>query len=124
MKILAGFVISLFLCGCQVDPYTHSPTWTGTDWYDAGMEDALAGFAAKDNETLAQTYNDRAVNRSYYLRGYSEGQRKTCEPGLMFARGISGKTFPASCENVENVKELHEKWQAGADENANSTRLN
>ena len=30
MKILAGFVISLFLCGCQVDPYTHSPTWTGT----------------------------------------------------------------------------------------------
>ncbi len=93
MKILAGFVISLFLCGCQVDPYTHSPTWTGTDWYDAGMEDALAGFAAKDNETLAQTYNDRAVNRSYYLRGYSEGQRKTCEPGLMFARGFLVRLF-------------------------------
>lgn len=58
MKQLIGTLFLLLLSGCQIDPYTHAPTWTGTAWYDAGIQDAISGYAVKDNETLADNYND------------------------------------------------------------------
>lgn len=119
-----SITVLFLLVGCQIDPYTHSPTWTGINWYDAGIEDAIAGLAVKDNQTLTDTFNDPEVDRSQYLKGYAEGQRKTCQQDFVFARGMAGKTFPASCDSVENANQLHEAWQKGADENAISTRLN
>ncbi|POT56280.1 hypothetical protein C3432_12605 [Citrobacter amalonaticus] len=124
MKRIISTIMMLFLSGCQIDPYTYSPNWTGTDWYDAGIEDAIAGFAVKDNEMLADMFNDPDVNREQYLKGYTEGQRKTCQQDFAYARGLTGKTFPASCDTVENTRQLREAWQKGADENAASTRLN
>ena len=50
MKQLISTLLILLLSGCQIDPYTHAPTWTGTDWYDAGIRDAISGYAVKDNE--------------------------------------------------------------------------
>ncbi|ELU2788492.1 DUF2799 domain-containing protein, partial [Klebsiella pneumoniae] len=55
---------------------------------------------------------------------YAEGQKKTCQTDFTYARGLSGKSFPASCNNVENASQLHEVWQKGADENASTIRLN
>ena len=68
MKQLISILFLLLLSGCQIDPYTHAPTWTGTDWYDAGIQDAISGYAVKDNETLADNYNDRNVDRTEYLK--------------------------------------------------------
>ncbi|UUX55701.1 DUF2799 domain-containing protein [Citrobacter youngae] len=124
MKQLICTLFVLFLSGCQIDPYTFSPTWTGTDWFDAGMQDAISGHVVKDNETLADNYNDPEVDRAQYLKGYAEGQRKTCQQDFVYARGLTGKTFPASCDTVDNVSRLHEAWQKGANEGAASTRLN
>ena len=76
MKQLISILFLLLLSGCQIDPYTHAPTWTGTDWYDAGIQDAISGYAVKDNETLADNFNDPEVDRTKYLKGYAEGQRK------------------------------------------------
>lgn len=64
------------------------------------------------------------IDRPQYLKGYAEGQRKTCQQNFAYARGVTGKTFPASCDTVENASQLREAWQQGADENAGSTRLN
>ncbi|HDD9796327.1 TPA: DUF2799 domain-containing protein, partial [Escherichia coli] len=50
--------------------------------------------------------------------------KKTCQTDFTYARGLSGKSFPASCNNVENTSQLHEVWQKGADENASTIRLN
>ncbi|HED3139876.1 DUF2799 domain-containing protein [Citrobacter farmeri] len=124
MTRIVGIAVIFLLSGCQIDPYTHAPTWTSTDWYDAGIEDAISGVAVKDNETLADTFNDPEVDRPQYLKGYAEGQRKTCQQNFAYARGVTGKSFPTSCDTVENVSQLREAWQQGADENANSTRLN
>lgn len=52
------------------------PLRTGTDWYDAGIQDAISGYAVKDNETLADNYNDPDVDRTEYLKGYAEGNVK------------------------------------------------
>ncbi len=94
MKQLISTLFLLLLSGCQINPYTHAPTWTGTAWYDAGIQDAISGYAVKDNETLADNYNDPEVNRTEYLKGYAEGQRKICQPDFVYARGLTGKTFP------------------------------
>lgn len=94
------------------------------DWYDAGIQDAISGYAVKDNETLADNYNDPDVDRTEYLKGYAEGQRKTCQQDFVYARGLTGKTFPPSCDTVENVDQLHSAWQQGANEGAASIRLN
>jgi len=51
-------------------------------------------------------------------------EKKTCQTDFTYARGLSGKSFPASCNNVENASQLHEVWQKGADENASTIRLN
>ncbi|QBX83026.1 DUF2799 domain-containing protein [Citrobacter tructae] len=124
MKQLVCTVLALLLSGCQIDPYTHAPTWTGTDWYDAGIQDAISGYVVKDNETLADNYNDPEVDRAQYLKGYTEGQRKTCQPDFVYARGLAGKTFPPSCDTVEDVSQLHSAWQNGSNEGAASIRLN
>lgn len=124
MKRIVILMVVFFLNGCQIDPYTHAPTWTSTDWYDAGIEDAISGISVKDNDTLADTFNDPDVDRPQYLKGYAEGQRKTCQQDFAYARGVTGKTFPASCDTVENASQLRDAWQKGADENASSTRLN
>ena len=94
MKKFIAPLLALLVSGCQIDPYTHAPTLTSTDWYDVGMEDAISGSAIKDDDAFT------------------------------YARGLSGKSFPASCNNVENASQLHEVWQKGADENASTIRLN
>ena len=124
MKQLISTLFLLLLSGCQIDPYTHAPTWTGTDWYDAGIQDAISGYAVKDNETLADNYNDPDVDRTEYLKGYAEGQRKTCQQDFVYARGLTGKTFPPSCDTVENATKLRASWQKGMDESMRSSRLN
>ena len=124
MRTIAISLLCLLLAACQVDPYTHQPDWTGTDWFDAGKEDALSGAAIKSNETLADTYHDSEVDRSRYLKGYKTGQEKICREDLLFAWGMSGKIFPVSCDTVENNKELRQAWQQGMDEGTQSSRLN
>ena len=99
---------------------THAPTLTSTDWYDVGMEDAISGSAIKDDDA----FSDSQADRGLYLKGYAEGQKKTCQTDFTYARGLSGKSFPASCNNVENASQLHEVWRKGADENASTIRLN
>ncbi|MGP8847341.1 DUF2799 domain-containing protein, partial [Enterobacter hormaechei] len=39
-------------------------------------------------------------------------------------RGLTGKTFPPSCDTVENIDQLHDAWKKGANEGAASIRLN
>ncbi len=41
MKKFIAPLLALLVSGCQIDPYTHAPTLTSTDWYDVGMEDAI-----------------------------------------------------------------------------------
>lgn len=91
MKRLINTVLVLLLSGCQIDPYTHAPTWTGTDWYDAGIQDAISGYVIKDNETLADNYNDPEIDRTEYLKGYAEGQRKTCQQDFVTPGDWPGK---------------------------------
>lgn len=55
MKQLISILFLLLLSGCQIDPYTHAPTWTGTDWYDAGIQDAISGYALKIMKRLPTT---------------------------------------------------------------------
>ena len=105
MKKFIAPLLALLVSGCQIDPYTHAPTLTSTDWYDVGMEDAISGSAIKDDDA----FSDSQADRGLYLKGYAEGQKKS---------------FPASCNNVENASQLHEVWQKGADENASTIRLN
>ena len=120
MKKFIAPLLALLVSGCQIDPYTHAPTLTSTDWYDVGMEDAISGSAIKDDDA----FSDSQADRGLYLKGYAEGQKKTCQTDFTYARGLSGKSFPASCNNVENASQLHEVWQKGADENASTIRLN
>lgn len=42
MKKFIAPLLALLVSGCQIDPYTHAPTLTSTDWYDVGMEDAIS----------------------------------------------------------------------------------
>ncbi|EEW3526069.1 putative lipoprotein [Escherichia coli] len=120
MKKFIAPLLALLVSGCQIDPYTYAPTLTSTDWYDVGMEDAISGSAIKDDDAFSDSHADRGL----YLKGYAEGQKKTCQTDFTYARGLSGKSFPASCNNVENASQLHEVWRKGADENASTIRLN
>lgn len=53
MKKFIAPLLALLVSGCQIDPYTHAPTLTSTDWYDVGMEDAISGSAIKMTMHLA-----------------------------------------------------------------------
>jgi hypothetical protein len=124
MRSIALVLLSLLLSGCQINPYTFQPDWTSPSWFDAGKEDAMNGLPVKDNQTLADSFNDPHVDRSEYLRGYVDGQKKVCEEGFIHAWGLAGKSFPASCDTVENAAKLHTAWQQGMDESMRSSRLN
>ncbi len=52
MKKFIAPLLALLVSGCQIDPYTHAPTLTSTDWYDVGMEDAISGSAIKDERCI------------------------------------------------------------------------
>ncbi|QLA69597.1 DUF2799 domain-containing protein [Enterobacter pasteurii] len=119
-----ALMLLLILSGCQIDPYTFQPHWTSPDWFSAGKEDAMNGVAVKDNQTLADSFNDPQVDRAEYLRGYADGRKKICEEGFIHAWGLAGKSFPASCANAENAARLHDSWQTGMDKSMSSTRLN
>ncbi|MEZ6877587.1 DUF2799 domain-containing protein [Enterobacter sp. KBR-315C3_2022] len=117
-------LLVLLLSGCQINPYTFQPNWTGTDWFTLGKEDAMNGISVKDNQTLADNYHGQEVDRGEYLRGYADGQKKVCEEGFIHAWGLAGKSFPASCESTENVVKLREAWQQGMNESMRASRLN
>ena len=55
MRSIALTLLSLFLTGCQINPYTFQPDWTSPSWFDAGKEDAMNGLPVKDNQTLVMT---------------------------------------------------------------------
>ena len=76
------------LSGCEINPYTFQPDWTSPSWFDAGKEDAMNGLPVKDNQTLADSFNDPQVDRSEYLRGYADGQKK-CVRKVLFTPGNS-----------------------------------
>jgi Protein of unknown function (DUF2799). len=117
-------LLVLLLSGCQINPYTFQPKWTGTDWFTLGKEDAMNGISVKDNQTLADNYHGQEVDRGEYRRGYADGQKKVCEEGFIHAWGLAGKSFPASCESTENVVKLREAWQQGMNESMSASRLN
>ncbi|WP_244565403.1 DUF2799 domain-containing protein, partial [Escherichia coli] len=75
MKKFIAPLLALLVSGCQIDPYTHAPTLTSTDWYDVDMEDAISGSAIKDDDA----FSDSQADRGLYLKGYAEGQKKTCQ---------------------------------------------
>ncbi|HFQ5504125.1 DUF2799 domain-containing protein [Enterobacter cloacae complex sp. SHL012] len=124
MRSIALVLLLLFLSGCQINPYTFQPHWTSPDWFSAGKEDAMNGLVVKDNQTLADSFNDPDVDRSEYLRGYADGQKKVCGEGFIHAWGLAGKSYPASCDSVENAVKLRASWQKGMDESMRSSRLN
>ncbi|URN98294.1 DUF2799 domain-containing protein [Leclercia adecarboxylata] len=124
MRPIVISLLGLLLTACQIDPYTHQPDWTGTDWYDAGKEDALGGVAVKSSESLAANFNDPKVDRPAYLKGYKEGQEKICQENFVYAWGLAGKIFPASCDTADNATQLRTAWQQGMDEGTKASRLN
>lgn len=124
MRPIVISLLGLLLTACQIDPYTHQPDWTGTDWYDAGKEDALGGVAVKSSESLAANFNDPKVDRAAYLKGYKEGQEKICQENFVYAWGLAGKIFPASCDTADNATQLRTAWQQGMDEGTKASRLN
>lgn len=124
MRLLAVLLLSLVLSGCKINPYTFQPDWTTPDWFGAGKEDAMNGVSVKDNRTLADNFNDPNVDRSEYLHGYADGQKKVCEEGFIHAWGLAGKSFPASCNTTENAAKLRVAWQQGMDESMEASRLN
>lgn len=87
MRSIALVLLAILLTGCQINPYTFQPTWTGTSWFTAGKEDAMNGVSIKSNETLADNFNDPDVDRSEYLRGYADGQKKSV-PKILSMRGV------------------------------------
>ena len=124
MRLIVTPLLCLFLTACQIDPYTHQPHWTGTDWYDAGKEDAMNGVGVKSNETLAANFNDPKVDRPDYLSGYKDGQQKICQENFVYAWGLAGRIFPASCDTAENATTLRTAWQVGMNEGTKANRLN
>lgn len=124
MRSIAFVLLSLFLSGCQINPYTFQPNWTSPDWFSAGKEDAMNGAAVKSDESLAKALNDPKIDRSAYLRGYKEGQEKICRQDFLYAWGMAGKIFPASCDTAENSATLRHSWQEGMEEGTRSSRLN
>lgn len=63
MRLIAFMLLSLVLSGCQINPYTFQPDWTNPDWFTAGKEDAMNGVPVKDNQALADSFNDSQVDR-------------------------------------------------------------
>ncbi len=67
MKKFIAPLLALLVSGCQIDPYTHAPTLTSTDWYDVGMEDAISGSAIKDDDAFSDSQADRGLGNDSNL---------------------------------------------------------
>lgn len=102
MKKFIAPLLALLVSGCQIDPYTHAPTLTSTDWYDVGMEDAISGSAIKDDDALA-IHRRIAV---YTLKDMPKDKRKLARPILLMPEDFPVKAFlpaatmlkmPANC---------------------------
>ena len=106
----------LFLSACYVDPYTHAPTPEPTDWYQAGWDDAMSGQPIRSNLVISHMHNDENVVRQEWLKGYSEGQQRICDPKFLLILGQSGKSFPGSCESLPDVAERRAQWEKGSNE--------
>ena len=124
MRLTVPALLMLLLSGSQINPYTFLPDWTSPSCFDVGKEDAMNGLPVKDNQALADNFNDARVDRGEYLRGYADGQKRVCEEGFVHAWGLAGKSFPASCDTAENAAKLHTAWQQGMDESMKASRLN
>lgn len=124
MKTGIVLLLSLLVTGCAVEPYSHAPTWTDTDWYSAGKEDAMSGAVMKSNETLAIDHNSNEINRPRYLRGYADGLKKICQDDFLYAWGRAGKIYPAGCDTLENAGTYRAYWQKGMEEGSRDSLLN
>lgn len=124
MKTGMVLLLPILLIGCSVEPYSHAPTWTGTDWYSAGKDDALSGAVIKNNETLAIEHNSKEVNRPRYSEGYADGLKKICQDDFLYAWGRAGKIYPAGCDTLENASTHRAYWQKGMEEGTRDSRLN
>lgn len=121
--VLCAFLI-LVLNGCQLNPYTDSPHWTGTDWYGEGLDDGRSGIVARGDQRLARDLNAPEVDHNAYMKGYRLGLEDICTTHLLFGWGVSGKIYPEGCDTRENAVELRQAWQNGMNEGAKSNRLN
>lgn len=102
MKKFIAPLLALLVSGCQIDPYTHAPTLTSTDWYDVGMEDAISGSAIKMTMHLA-IHRRIAV---YTLKDMPKDKRKLARAILLMPGNFPVKAFlpavtmlkvPANC---------------------------
>lgn len=110
----AILLISILLSsGCQIDPYTHEPTWGDRNWYQTGMDDAMSGGLPKSVQRLTLEYDDQRVDNAEYKRGYLRGQQRLCQDDFVYVWGLSGKSFPAACENLNETPQLRARWQEG-----------
>ena len=109
---LVIFVI-LFITGCQIDPYTHAPTWSDRNWYEIGVDDAMSGATEKDRQRLSLEYDDAHIDIAAYQKGYQRGQQRFCQDDFLYIWGLSGRSFPATCENLEQTSQLRAHWQKG-----------
>lgn len=82
MRSIALALLSLFLTGCQINPYTFQPDWTSPSWFDAGKEDAMNGLPVKDNQTLADSFNDTHVIVVNIFAAMLMVRRKSAKKGL------------------------------------------
>ena len=82
MKKFIAPLLALLVSGCQIDPYTHAPTLTSTDWYDVGMEDAISGSAIKDDDAFSDSQADMP-----------KGKRKLARPILLMPGDFLVKAF-------------------------------
>ncbi len=102
MKKFIAPLLALLVSGCQIDPYTHAPTLTSTDWYDVGMEDAISGSAIKDDDA----FSDSQADAVYTLKDMPKDKRKLARPILLMPGDFPVKAFlpaatmlkmPANC---------------------------
>lgn len=124
MKPGMYMLLAMMLSGCSIEPYTHAPTWTGTDWYSAGKDDALSGAVVKEDSVLAALHSDADVDRPRYLQGYNDGLKKICHDDFLYAWGRAGKIYPTGCDTQGSATQLRSAWQAGMKEGSRDAILN
>ncbi|WP_312073982.1 DUF2799 domain-containing protein [Atlantibacter sp.] len=103
----------LLSTGCQIDPYTHEPTWSERNWYQIGADDAMAGGMPKSAQRLSREYDDPRVDIADYKKGYARGQQRLCQDDFVYVWGLSGKEFPGACENLKETSPLRARWKEG-----------
>lgn len=124
--MLRSSVLLLVLClsGCQINPYTFGPSPAPTDWYQAGIDDAMSGYTIQNDEVLGYRHGDHDVDRKEWLKGYTKGQDRVCDIDYLKLAGESGKRFPPSCENLTNTEKLRAAWQKATDDGLRASILN